>query len=383
MPYQPTPYYAPEMPHTAVEVNFEIVIEGDSNLSIFGQKKEAVLNPIVAEVGLPVNALYDGANDTGLIEFWEPKADPDSIYVSLADKESKYMDAEGVEQTLDLSGKYKEAAKRMVRGIQRVLCGAFDCTGAVPFNVSKYAGIEEYTKHRDFGRVALGAFAHYLFGHVDATSAITNDVAFIRDMLSLSSSTADAAAVMTAVTTEHNWVDGSLFKEQAATEGSRLRNTQYSKTTPLLSTEVAAMTNASGSASDANLAVRLVQAILKKGLVGNALTGNPIEYSKVNDASLTAVEKKAALAYIVAQVLGQDATRAMNADNSERTVEQHQLLRFYEGDVIYMSIKLKTPNVTVGEGNAVGEATFENSYDEQTYVLKITLEEEDLSLNSS
>jgi hypothetical protein len=48
-----------------------------------------------------------------------------------------------------------------------------------------------------------------------------------------------------------------------------------------------------------------------------------------------------------------------------------------------MSIKLKTPDVTVGTGNAVGETTFENSYDEQTYVLKITLEEADTIINSA
>jgi hypothetical protein len=380
MPYQPTPYYAPDTPHTAVEVNFEITIEGNSKLDIFGQAKEAVSNPIVAEVGLPVNALYDASGNYGLVEFWEPKSDPDSIYVSLANKSSKYMDDEGVEQTLDLTGKYKESAKRLVRGLQRVLCGAFDCSGAVPYNAEKYAGIDEYTKQRDFGRVALGAFAHFLFGHVDATSAITNDVAFIAKMLSLNAST--VPAVKTAVTTERNWKDGSLFKDQALAEGSRLRVAQYSKTTPLLGTEVHAMTNSAGTADDANLAVRLVQAILLKGLNGS-LSAAPIDYSKVNDSTLTAAQKKAALAYIVAQVLGQDATRAMNADNSERTVDQHQLLRFYPGDVIYMSIKLKTPDVTVGTGNAVGETTFENSYDEQTYVLKITLEEEDTIINSA
>ena len=368
-----------------------MTIEGDSALSVFGQVKEAVSNVIVAEVGLPVNALYDGANEVGLLELWEPSADPDNIYVQLADyDDSANADYGG----LNLTDAYKAAAKRLARGFERVLCGAFDCSNAVPFNASKYAGIEEYTKQRDFARVALGAFAHYLFGHVDATSAITNDVAFIRDMLSLSKIDTDASAVKTAATTEHNWNGTKLFSAQAASEGANLRYAKYAKggvSGIINSKDYTATEWGANSSGDANLACRLVQSIMKKGHVNtdvSQLLLVPAAGSTDGDAlkvmnSLTGDAKKAALAYIVAQVVGQDATRLMNADNSERTKDVHQLLRFYEGDVIYVNIKVKTPTVSVGAGQAVGATTFQNSYDEQTYTLKITLEAEDTTVNSA
>jgi hypothetical protein len=129
-------------------------------------------------------------------------------------------------------------------------------------------------------------------------------------------------------------------------------------------------TNKTGSAADANLAKRLTYAIVSKGLTST----NTLATSKLFDNTLTTAQQKEKLAYIVRQVVGQDATRLMNEDNSERTLDVSRLLRFYEGDIIYVNIKLKTPTIsfdTVAPG--IAKTTFENSYDEQNYTLKITL----------
>jgi hypothetical protein len=83
------------------------------------------------------------------------------------------------------------------------------------------------------------------------------------------------------------------------------------------------------------------------------------------------------VAYIVKQVIGQDASRATDEDNSKYLPENHGLLRFYPNDVIYVSINLLTPDVTVGAGQQVEDTTMEGLYTSATgdkkYTLKITL----------
>jgi hypothetical protein len=339
-----------------VEVNFEVTIEGDSALSIFGQAATTVENVLVAEKALPVNALYDATNKKGLIEFWEPLDDPNRIYARLANTNSSTNDGSNFE------GAYKVTLKQLAKGLQRVLCYPFNCIGvaavkAKPFDDPKYAGKEEYTTQRDFGRVALACFAHYLFGHVDATAAITNDVAFVKSMLSLAGSGADAAVVKE--------VNGGAdrYAAYSAAHLDDINNKELGEW------------GITGGSTDANLAKRLTATIVSKGLVGGVVSGG-LETSKVDDPVLTTDEqKKAKLAYIVAQVAGQDATRLMNEDNSERALNQRQLLRFYEGDIIYVKIKLLKPTVSVVSSQAVTSSALEGSYDSnmQTYTLKITL----------
>jgi hypothetical protein len=338
-----SPAPAPAPAHSPIEVNFNVEIDGNSNLNIFGDVFVAPTNIIVADQVLPVNALYDSVAKKGLIEFVEPSADPDNIYVKLASTNSSAAGGD------DFTDAYKVTLKQLAKGLQRILCSEFDCVTALPYSESKYSGVVEYTTQRDFGRVALGAFAHYLFGHVDATAAITNDVAFIKNMLSLTGAGANAAVV------------------DETSAGAAARYAEYSSAhLTEIAGEFSAWTNAAGSASDANLAKRLVAAIVGKGLDGS---GALVE-SKVGD------NVASELANIVRQVVGQDAQRLMDEDNSERTKDIRRLLRFYEGDIIYMNIKLKTPNVTVASGQnpALTDSALEGKYaTEQSYTLKITL----------
>jgi hypothetical protein len=245
----------------------------------------------------------------------------------------------------DLTDSYKVSLKQLAKGLQRVLCNKFICTNAAPFNNPNYIGKTEYTTQRDFGRVALAVFAHYLFGHVDATAAITNDLTFVKSILSISS---DSAAV-----------DETIA-------GPAARYTAYNSThlSEINSADISQWTNKTGSISDANLAKRLTAAIIEKGFSAGTLVESNVQTATTSD-----------LAHIVRQVVGQDATRLMNEDNSERSGAIHQLLRFYEGDIIYVKIKLNTPNVSVSSGQVGGvtKSALESSYNEKSYILKIIL----------
>jgi hypothetical protein len=279
-----------------------------------------------------VTALYQASENVGLLELWEPSNDQGNIKVQLADL-NRLSSGD-----LDLTGKYQEAAKRLVTGLNQIFCRGFDCSGAVPFD--GYKSSAQYYKQRDFGRVALATYAHYIFGHVDATAAITNDKEFVEYILSLN----------------------DKGNSEVATE----RAAAFKKVDYL--TQPVQAWDASYSGTDANLAVRLIKKLVQKGLSDETASGTPIE-SDVN------AQNTASLANIVSQVVGQDASRLMNEDNSQRTLDQHMLLRFYAGDVIYMNIKLVTPDINIGAANRqlVSKQTLESMFVESNFTLKITL----------
>lgn len=324
-----------------IAVNFNVEIDADSHLDVFGSVPPTVENVVVAEVTLPVNALYElvagegSSSETSFIEFWEPAASQGDIKAQLAD-------------VGPLADSYNAHSKRLAKGLQKVLCGNLDASAAAPY--VEYGDVQ-YTTQRDFGRLALGALADALFGHVDATAAITNDKAFVEHMLSLSA-------------------EGD--NELADASGVAARYAVWTKKAAVDASHVLAWSTAASS-SDANLAVRLVKAIVAKGVSGETLIESAISDNDANS-----------IANIVKQVLGQDVSRSMNNDGSERTVDLHVPLRFYAGDVIYVNIKVKTPTITVANGqNVANQANLQALYaTEQSYTLKITLGAADASLDA-
>jgi hypothetical protein len=336
---------APTMPTpVSVEVNFNVTIEAQSKVQLFGETFTAPADYIVAEYHLPVDALYDASANVGLIEVWEPSDAQGDIKCTLAHTDGT------TEGGPNLSGAYQVTAKKLAQGLERMLCDEFDCSGAAPFD--NYTTEVKYYKQRDFGRIALGNFAHYLFGHVDATAAITNDVAFVHNMLSVTAGGADESA-----------------------GGAAARYATWTK-------DVTGNLEAwsySASPTDANLALRIVEAIVKKGKASNNVTSTTFLESAVSDCS--GVED-ASLANIVKQVIGQDSSRLNNVDGSERTKDIRQLLPFYAGDVIYVNIKVKQPTIeiTAGYGGAVSGSATNNgpaaglvTEVEKGYPIKITL----------
>jgi hypothetical protein len=314
----------------AIEVNFNTVIDACGNITVFGVSGPTVANVIVAEYKLPVSCLYtknsSGQDVSGLIEFWEPSDNLGDLNCKLA------------ENIQGVSGDYyKDTAKVFATEMHRMFCDAFDCSAATPFDGYKSQN-QEYWMHRDFGRLALSAHAHDLFGHVAATAAITNDAAFMQNMLSLNATTGVLAA--------------GLSGERFST---------WSKDVTLPLTDAAWDAN---SATDANLALRMVKAIVKKGLDAQGAVKTETGVYASTDAS--------GLSNIVKQVLGQDASRAMDVDNNELQQDRHQLLRFYANDTIYVNVKLQKPNVTYGAGQRT-PAPFQDGDAERNYTIKITL----------
>jgi hypothetical protein len=302
-----------------IEVNLNVEINANGTLEVLGYQPTTPSNLIIASNLLPVDALYDEAAGIALIEFWEPD-NLDDIMTQLASTQI----VGGVEG-------YKITAKKLALGLQSCLIGELDAKSAEPFNLAPRYGAEGVQNGNrvmtGFGRLALMAYAHYIMGHVQATAAITNDTGFMRGMLSLNSDT--------------------LTDYKYANIGN------YDATVAPWST--------AGSASDANLAVRLVKALIDN---------NPTA-SLISNGTATTV------ADIVKQVIGQDASRATDEDNNKYSPENHGLLRFYPDDVIYVSINLTTPTVTVGAGQLVSGPTMEDLYENATgdkkYTLKLTL----------
>ena len=327
-------------------VNMNIEIDAENNISVFGEKPIVPVNVITANYRIPVDSLYDNANTKGLIEFWEPVDAQGDIRVELA-----HTALCGGEDS------YKETAVKLVNEIERCLCDKFNCLHAKPFNDLKYDMNITYTHQRDFGRVALGTLAHFLFGHVDATSAITNDVSFIQSMLSLTVGTASEK-------------ESAAINEDVIT-GPTARFAAYD---PMVLANVSDLVEEVGSAADAKLAKRLVGAILRKGLGADVSGGRAFKSSNV----IANADDSNCLANIVRQVIGQDQTRSMNQDNSERTTDEHVLLRFYPQDVIYMNIKLKKPTVTLSPGpidaTSLTPTSLSDSYaSEISFTLQVTL----------
>ena len=333
---------AASLAHHSVEVNLNVLIDASGNLDVFNAAKPTVGNVIVAEKTLPVTALYDAANTVGLLELWEPSDSQGDIKVQLANTNQT---SEG---GLNLAGKYETSSKRLADGFEALLCDKFDCSGASPF--SGYTTRVEYYKQRDFGRVALATYAHYMFGHVDATAAITNDKAFVEGILSTNGTAGDDESAGGAAARYAGWAASS---KKSSIDANPVKDW-----------------STASSGTDANLALRLVKAIVAKGVDAS---GNPTT-SLVSSAT---AGDTACLANIVSQVVGQDASRLMNADNSQRTRDQHILLRFYAGDVIYVNIKLKTPTVNIGTSPSpqqVSATTLTSLYTtEENFTLKITL----------
>jgi hypothetical protein len=144
-----------------VVVNFNVSVDASGNVEVFGQAPITPDNIIVCNEPIPATDLYDG-NDNAAFQFWEP---------------------EGAKNTLAAERYSAWTKKETLRDhLNTVINGTMDASGAAPFNNAMYASTSQYYEHSDFGRLALSMYAHYLFGHVAATAAITNDVDFMAKM---------------------------------------------------------------------------------------------------------------------------------------------------------------------------------------------------------
>ncbi len=269
----------------SVIVNLGIRVDAEGEIVVFGQQPPSMSEYVDCSVSLPISALYSDASNS-LFEFWEPS------------------DAIGtIKATHATSRNNSGLIVNLASGLQSVLEGELDASTSIPFKNSKYSSESAYRVFNNFGRLALSSYAHYLFGHVAATAAISNDQDFMDKFLAYDTEAADT----------------------------------YDATSWATSTT-----------SKANLSLRLADAILKK----------------TDEEVLTIVE----------QVLGQDASRAKDQDNNELSPDVRQALRFEDGDVIYFTVRVQPPTVTV-QNNGQQYTPASSLYIDTgiSYNLKVTL----------
>jgi hypothetical protein len=291
-----------------VVINLNVKVDTSGNIEVFGDSETEVVNIIRAVVKLPTNCLYNITTDDSLIEFIEPTSDLSTIVGRLRQSGNK---------------SYVSLLPSFAYYFQKILEGNFDCSGASPFNdVIKYANNPDYTTQADFGRLLLSVYAHYLFGHLAATVAITNDDSIIKSTLSFNSS--------------------NLYKYSSIADIPSFYNED--------GTINSVWTNV--SSNDINLALRMIAAII--------INADPT--------------------YIAKKVIGQDASRAMDVDNNELSPPVYQPLIFRAGDVIYLQITIIDPTIVISNGQQVSSSDlttpFSNRVTNSTkYSLEITLED--------
>ncbi len=253
-----------------VVVNFNVSVDASGNVEVFGQAPVELGDVVVCATTLPATDLYDGSGDA-VFQFWEPSS---ALGTLAAERYSAWTKKETLRTDMN-----------------SIINGVMDASGAIPFNDAKYSSFSQYYEHSDFGRLALSMYAHYLFGHVAATAAITNDQAFMDNM------------------------NGN----NEAVSGHAL------------------------------LAKRIVD------LIDGMSDANVLE--------------------IVKQVIGQDASRAMDQDNNQVAPDVKQSLQFFAGDTVYVQINLKQPEVTVSNSASLAQQSepAASLVIERTYNLKITL----------
>lgn len=144
----------------SVIVNLDVTVEATGEVSVFGQTAPTVQNVLVANVPLPVSDLYRGT-DHALLKFQGFSA----------------LTVDSIRGSRDTA--FAGTIEEIEGDLYTILAGSFGASAATPFK--DYSA--DYHTVPNFGYVALGAYADALFGHVQATAAIDNDVAFVAKMI--------------------------------------------------------------------------------------------------------------------------------------------------------------------------------------------------------
>lgn len=161
----------------AVTVNLAVNVDATGEINVFTQPFAGITNELVATVTLPATDLYKTAIDGGsLLQF-----------TGVTNASGPVLD--------DIVGSYNTAfatnasyKSDLAGHVHSILNGPITASaGSIPFGSYTSA---EYRSYTSFGELALAAYSHYIFGHVDATAAIDNDTVFKAKMNGLGASDA-------------------------------------------------------------------------------------------------------------------------------------------------------------------------------------------------
>ncbi len=316
-----------------VTVNFNVNVDASGSIEVFGLPAPTVTeNPIY-----PVNLKLSAAQLTKMIAFWEPSDDLNKISCKLAEND----DVEGSDGLT--------AIQYVTQQFEMILCDNFDASGAYPFNlgsglVSKYNNSNKYYEPTNFGRLVVGNFADQIFGHVAATAALSNDKEIMKNILSVSTAT----------------------DEHLEETNPNVLYDLWDRKTEVLNSVIADDWTVTQSSTDSNIAVAFGKALYDKGVSGGILQTQKFAKGE------TLANITGGIAAIVAQVIGQDASRAMTTDNNELAPDVKKALEFKEGDTLFMNITIPaiTPSYGSGQQLATPVTTAQTKY---TVVLKLAV----------
>jgi len=150
-----------------VQVSLRVNVDVSGNVDVFTTTGNQVNNVVVCAQTLAHGDLYTSPTNA-ILEFWEPSDRRGDISGAVAG---------GAGAGSLLSAPTTLAS--LVTDLAAVILGAMDASGAAPFNAASYVANSQHRSFDNFGELALAAHAHYLFGHVAATTAIDNDLALI------------------------------------------------------------------------------------------------------------------------------------------------------------------------------------------------------------
>lgn len=167
----------------SVSVSLRVSVGVSGDVDIFTSGGVTVNNVVACEINVPHTDLYSSATNA-VFEFWEPSGARGDISGAVAGMLSS-LNGQGYARLAEPSALHTS----LETDLASVIAGGMDASGAAPF--STYKGVENgaYTHYSNFGELALGAHAYYLFGHPAATSAIDNDLALIAHFRDNDSST--------------------------------------------------------------------------------------------------------------------------------------------------------------------------------------------------
>jgi hypothetical protein len=155
-----------------ITVSLRVDLDVSGTAQLFAYPADLADNPVVCTGTLQASSL------TGLFHYWEPAGDRANIQGKKGSTNGGQASATAVD-------------------FATLITQAMDASAAIPFNA--YAGT--YSTYSSFGELALAYAAQKLFGHPEATAAISNDVAIVTHFNSAGSGMDMPGLLNTALTT--------------------------------------------------------------------------------------------------------------------------------------------------------------------------------------
>ncbi len=205
--------------HTPVSVNLNININTEYGVTIFEDTPISVNDIVICKTKLGVSNLYvSDAADQALFEFQGQDDEIAGRIVSNFANETNYT--------------FLVSALAAILTDDSNSSDALNAYQAAPFN-NYINDVPQMKLYKSFGRLALAAYAYYLFGHVQATAAITNDTALINFMNGEGPTDAQIASTLATVIHNMNTTGATkICKQVIGQDSSRARNVDNDLSSP-------------------------------------------------------------------------------------------------------------------------------------------------------